>query len=273
MKFVTLATHSEGYFEYLQQSCKRHSIDLDIIGWGMEFQGWVWRLNLIKEYYQSLNPDDIVCFIDAYDVIILRNAAEIEKTFINMNARIVIAEDFNINPMKEIAARFIHFGTCNNVRVNAGTYIGYVRDVLWMVNAICAINDCESNTKLDDQKMITNLCKQIPIRFTIDTDKDIFLCTSYKSGMAMADISIDKQKVLYYKNTSMPCILHGAGKANIDDIIHALGYKIQQPTYSHEYNKEPFHQVMLGIICLIIIMIIGICTYYIVQKYNKAIKL
>jgi len=267
MKFVTVATHSDGYFDFLQQSCERHNIELNVLGWGMKFQGWVWRLNIIKDYYNALDPEEIVCFIDAYDVIILQDASEIEKTFKNMNARIVIAQDVNINPVKEIMARFVYFGTCNNVRVNAGTYIGYVKDVLWMMNSICIMNDCDNDTTLDDQKMITDLCKHMPLRFTIDTDKDIFICTSYKSYMELADISVDKQKVLYYKMTATPCILHGAGGAHINDIIKSLGYDIVIKDNKSNHS-EPWYQLLLGMISAIIIIVLGICLYYIIPYFQ-----
>jgi hypothetical protein len=265
MKFVTVATRSDGYFEYLKQSCVRHHIDIHVLGWGEEFQGWVWRLNLIRDYYNTLDPEDIVCFVDAYDVIILRDGTEIEKTFKNMNSRIVIAEDVNVNPIKEIIARFLYFGTCKNVRVNAGTYIGYVKDILWMLNSICILNDCDNDKKLDDQKMITDLCQHMPLRFTIDTDKDIFICTSYKSGMEMANISIDKQKVLYYEKTATPCILHGAGKASINDIISRLGYSIN--TKNESKNSEPYYQVLLGFISAMIIIVFGVCLYFITRYF------
>lgn len=31
---VTVATHNEGYFEYLVESCKRNGAKLEVLGWG-----------------------------------------------------------------------------------------------------------------------------------------------------------------------------------------------------------------------------------------------
>lgn len=34
MRLVTVATHSERYFPYLLESCKRVDAKLDVLGWG-----------------------------------------------------------------------------------------------------------------------------------------------------------------------------------------------------------------------------------------------
>jgi hypothetical protein len=227
MRFVTVATQSAGYFEYLTQSCKRNNIQLDVLGWGMKWSGWVWRIDLVRKYLESLCKNEIVCFIDAYDVIILQDSSVIEKRFLNAYTRIVVAQDFNTFFFKEAVARF-QFGTCKRVRINAGTYIGYVSDILWMINTMCSsnLNDCSKDRTLDDQKMMTQLCSLLPDRFKIDTSRSIFLCISYHGDMCKSGIIVNNQKKLLYKGVADPCILHGAGKANLDGVISSLGYDI-----------------------------------------------
>ncbi len=269
MKFVTVATHSQGYFEYLLQSCKRNNIHLDILGWGMKFNGWVWRLNLIRNYFNSLDPEEIVCFIDAYDVIILQDISEIEKRFKALDSDIVIAEDFNIDPYREILARWFVFGICNDTRINAGTYIGYVKDIVWMMDTICELNDCDGNLKLDDQKMITDLCIQLPLRFHIDKQKDIFLCMCFKTPIHLAEIYVDNQKMLHYKKKYNPCILHGAGGPKLEQIIDLLGYNIEY-NYSEVYIYTPEllkNQLVLAFIFTVVFISLGIILYYLYSKH------
>lgn len=39
------------------------------------------KFKLMKEYVQNLPDDDIVCFVDGYDVIILEPVDKLEKLF------------------------------------------------------------------------------------------------------------------------------------------------------------------------------------------------
>lgn len=78
MKLVTVATHSERYFPYLELSAKRNGHDLVVLGWGEKWQGFAWKFMLMLEYLKTLKPDEIVCFVDAYDVVILEDPKTIE---------------------------------------------------------------------------------------------------------------------------------------------------------------------------------------------------
>jgi len=267
MRFVTVATQSAGYYEYLVQSCKRHNVQLDVLGWGMKWGGWVWRMDLIRKYYESLPPDEIVCFIDAYDVLILQDSSVIEKRFLDTGARIVVAEDFNTDSYDEFIARIFMFGTCQDVRVNAGTYIGYASDILWMLNTMCSLNGCTKDDKLDDQKMMTQLCSLVPYRFHIDTDRRIFLCICYRDDMRLAGITVDNQRQLHYKGMIDPCILHGAGKANLDRLIARLGYDIPvKPTPPKVLWRGTGKQFIITALAMIGIILIGLIVYFIVQQ-------
>ena len=274
MKFVTVVTHSDGYFDFLIQSCQRHNVDLQVLGWGEKFGGWVWRLNMIRDYYKSLDPNEIVCFIDAYDVIILQDSEEIERRFLATKSRFVVAEDFNTDPYEESVARKILFGTCKQVRINAGTYMGYVKELLWMIDAMCEQNDCVNDDKLDDQKMMTQLCNSYPEKFKIDTARNIFLTLCYRNGMELADIRIDDEtEQLVYRDSAYPCILHGAGKANLDDIIKSLGYNItikQTPTsvVQHIY----FRQVIISGVYVAGFMIFFVIAWLLFRSFGSGRK-
>ena len=43
MKFVTVATHNDGYLKWLKESCKRYSANLVILGFGEKWQGYNWK--------------------------------------------------------------------------------------------------------------------------------------------------------------------------------------------------------------------------------------
>ena len=134
MKLITVATHSDGYFPFLMESCKRHnaSSHLTILGWQQKWLGFNWRNNLVLNFLESIpKPDhEVVCFIDAYDVILLKDFETLEETFKNhphsKHAIIV-----SIEQIKSIRAKIgsLYFGKCQGHSINAGCYIGYASNI------------------------------------------------------------------------------------------------------------------------------------------------
>jgi len=53
LHIVTVANHSEYYFQYLVESCKKCGKELDILGYGEEWKGFNWRLTLIINYLKK----------------------------------------------------------------------------------------------------------------------------------------------------------------------------------------------------------------------------
>lgn len=272
--FVTVATKSSGYFDVLMQSCVRHGIDLHVLGWNEKWGGWVWRLDLILDHYRqiaSYDPDAIICFVDAYDVVFLQSAFEIESRFLSFNQPIVVAEDHNMNPLSEIYAKIFLFGMCRSRRVNAGTYMGYAKDLVELLTELKALS---SSISTDDQRLLTLVCQNnatrsnhISQRIAIDTDRSIFLCMRYKNGPYMAGIKIDeKDRALYYSSSNIrPCILHGAGNADLDSTILMLGYVGSHTSYRHVrhirrlINNNKIATLILLILILILIYIFISC--------------
>jgi uncharacterized LabA/DUF88 family protein len=77
LHLVTVATHKDGYFDYLVESCKRNGKDVKVLGYEEKWQGFNWRFTLILDYLKKLNKNDIVCVIDGYDVLCTRNLNEL----------------------------------------------------------------------------------------------------------------------------------------------------------------------------------------------------
>ena len=73
LHIVTVATDSQYYFPYLVESCKRNGKELEVLGMGEVWQGFNWKYVKMMEYLKTLPTDDIVCFVDGYDVVCCRN--------------------------------------------------------------------------------------------------------------------------------------------------------------------------------------------------------
>ena len=97
LHIVTVATESKFYLPYLVESCKKNGKELEILGFGEKWQGFTWRFKLMIDYLENININDIVCFIDGYDVICTRNLNELKENFIKLknetNSKIIVGYD------------------------------------------------------------------------------------------------------------------------------------------------------------------------------------
>lgn len=235
MKLVTVATQSDGYFPYLMMSCKRHGIKLDVLGWGEKWQGWMWRMRMVRNYLDSCRDDEPVCFIDAYDVIILQPLDVLEQKFETMipktHESIVIAQDI-AQPTVIEAMAVIMFGRCKGLRINAGTYIGRAIVIRKILDMLCAKGAC-NNPKTDDQVLMTKLCASIPDALHIDANQEIFLTIANHRrninfdafGIEIGDDHILRLMRKNKKNT-VPCILHGPAMTRLESVLAKLDYPV-----------------------------------------------
>jgi hypothetical protein len=58
---------------------------------------FVWRFKLMIDYLEKLDENDIVCFVDGYDVICTRNLNELVDEFVKIknktNCKIIVGYD------------------------------------------------------------------------------------------------------------------------------------------------------------------------------------
>ncbi len=226
MKVVTVATKSDKYFESLVDSCKRFNYELVVLGWNQKWGGFTWRFDLFQEYLYTLPEEEIVCFIDAYDVIMLRDSKIMEERFKKSGKRVIFAWDNCQDPILEQKNVEI-FGSCKGKRINAGTYIGYSKDILRMIQESCKMYDCKDRYA-NDQKNLNKYCSKVDY-IHADTDREIFLIINegYDTKILPGKfgITFDKDNKLVFKNKYTPCVLHAPGQTNINAIVKQMGLK------------------------------------------------
>jgi len=282
LHIVTVATESKYYFPYLIESCKRHGKELEVLGYGEIWKGFNWRFKLIIDYLKKLPKDDIVCFIDGYDVLCVRDLNEMKKIFLEKRNKtgceiIIGINDFNNNYIYNLAA-YIYFGKCNNSYINAGAYIGYVNDLLKIINEIHKMN---SKDDADDQILITEYCNKGNNNIYIDNNFELFvtlLCPLIEIDQYL-EISEDT-KVIKYKS-EQPFFIHANGYGYLDRIIMRLGYSIELNKIKNElfYNfleKKVFLYVYMilknNIILIIFIILLFLLFFYISKNHKKIMK-
>lgn len=216
MRVVTVATKSDGYFPYLVQSCRRYGIKLDVLGWDTEWKGFNHRLHLIQEFLETLHDNEIVLFIDAYDVIFTRDIAMLEWEYKQKAAdRVAIAVE-DMRALSATAYNYVVFGRCTGKALNAGTYMGYVHLIKDMLRAV------DSKKKHgDDQRAITDLCRKQSETFYLDEESAWFLVSGGDTLVHDAIQFVNGELTYHGKR---PYLLHCPGNRDMTPYLAALGY-------------------------------------------------
>jgi hypothetical protein len=247
VKLITVVTHDDGYLYWLEKSCKRFNIKLIKLGYGEKWLGFSWRFKLMIDYLKSLDPNELVIFIDAYDVIMLKPLDDIEEYYNNIikmtNKKIIMSEDKGINTIYEPFNK-LYFGSCKDIRINAGSYLGKAYDILEILNKL-KFNDSD-----DDQKLFTTYFNSNPGDVYIDTDNIFFLTRPSQLNNILNDKHIKiKNNELTYMN-SKPFFIHGSSNTYMHELILKLGYKISNKEideiiykYNNTVNKKKIYYI------------------------------
>ena len=99
---------------------------------GMDF---IQKLNETNKVIQNLPDNDILLFIDCYDIMINSNMNEVLNKFKSFNCDLLISAELVCFPdyLQEKMDKTPPFNIKNKYP-NAGGYIGYVKDVKKMMN-------------------------------------------------------------------------------------------------------------------------------------------
>jgi len=275
LHIVTVATESKFYFPYLVESCKRNGTNLVVLGFGEKWLGFNWRLKKMMEFLKTIPDNDVVCFLDGYDILCTRNLYQLIPKFLKIkketDCKIIVGSDQHYTLLKYWAK--LTYGECDKKLINAGNYIGYKKDLLKIIEHIYLNNPDDAN---DDQLLLTKYCVHNPSLFHIDTKSEIFLV--YMNPFTdVQDITV-RNKSIYYKNQN-PFFVHTPG-GFLDKLIIDLGYKydynknIKDDIYKKVFGFSIFNQLKNGIHLLIIplLLILGIwlCYIYIIRNNNKS---
>jgi hypothetical protein len=216
MKLITVATDNQGYFPWLMLSCKKYGVTPEILGWGQKWQGFNWRNKLMIEYLDQLPEKEVVCFIDAYDMIVINDIRRLEAEFIKFNKEtgyeFVVGCEHIMNAFSKVFA-VAKFGRCKGVNINAGMYMGYAGKVRSVLNSIFLGNN---NYTADDQVLLTAYCRNYSNEVYIDCGQRFFI-SIVKPYMNIDNVIDVRQSNAFF--------LHGNCFTRLDNIIVSLGYK------------------------------------------------
>jgi len=236
MHIVTVATHSQYYFPYLVESCKRNGSELVVLGFGEKWLGFNWRYKKMVEYLSTLPKEEVVCFVDGYDVICTRNLNELESEFYKIKqknkCKMVVGHEkaylFNIIGQ-------YYFGKCKNTNLNSGTYIACAGE---MKNIIQKIYELNPNDNADDQVLMTKYCKQSNDLY-IDEKNELFLTLSNALYDVNKHVTYEKGELIY--QNQHPFFIHASSYGNMDNIVETLEYgkcSVRYELYNNFFDKK-----------------------------------
>ncbi len=250
LHIVTVSTDIKYYMPYLIESVKKHNNELTILGLNMKWLGFNWRYKMMKEHLSKLPEDDIVCFCDGYDVLCVRDLNEMIDEFNRIKnetkCKIIYSIDSGLGQFKPYTSLYFTSKLTTNM-INAGLYIGNVKDLLEMYNILFTYS---SEDYLDDQMLLNKFYQMNPGVIYIDKKSELFytLCEyniyikikNFFLGkpddlIRFVDIKDDK---LYSINKTRPFFIHGCVNGYLNTIIKKLGYKIDHKDNNPTQNMN-----------------------------------
>ncbi len=199
----TVASKKHNNLDKLIQSCQQHQIDLQILGMKKPYYGNGTKLLRIKEYINKLKEDEIVMFVDAYDVLIVADKEVILQKFLSMQSPLIMSTEKNCHP-RHLIHQYPHSPTPFKY-INAGGFIGYVHNLKTLLKALSPIN-----LMIGDQGQIAAYFLKNQSAFTLDYHCNLFLSLFCVNK---AEVEIDSHKVHCYTTNTDPCVIHANGKS------------------------------------------------------------
>ncbi len=221
LHLCTCASHHVKNLDQLLHSCNEQGIELDIVGMGKPFSFGM-CLREFKTYLEALPEDDIVLFIDAYDVLILADAETLLEKFHKMQVPYTFSAETNCHPFPHVAN--IHPETASRFKyLNSGSYMGYVAALKQIFEEISPIPD-----ETDDQGLLMVYFLYHPEQMILDTDCELFIPLV---SLDRDDLKLDLQQktVDCLVTKTRPSVIHGNGSSKA----------LYQQVYEELFENDP----------------------------------
>lgn len=120
--------------QYLKQTEKNHNNNIHYIVTD-RWNGYIDQLEYMKRAIDDIPPDDIICFIDGYDVLVNSDNEDILNKFKSYDCDFLIGAELNCYPeYYKTRMDGINQNTDNFYKyINSGGYIGYNKTIKHML--------------------------------------------------------------------------------------------------------------------------------------------
>ena len=203
----TVATDLEKA-KILTSSAKHNKIKLHVLGAKSEWTGGDvksgpgggQKINLLKKELYKHEDNDVILFVDGYDVCINDVVDNIANAYMKFHSRTVFAAEKNCWPDSSLKDSFVATEFGNNY-LNSGCYISTVAELKKLLAD--EILDSEDDQLYFQKKYLSG---EFDIR--LDTHTNLFQCVAQDEDYIIID---DNLKIQNTETKNIPRILHGNG--------------------------------------------------------------
>lgn len=248
LRLVAVATSERSELTRLKQSATALGWTVDVLGLGDKWEGLGSKITYLTEYLKDVPCNDLVLFLDAYDVMLLSTATEIRERFESFKRPIVIGAELGCAPDEGMKVLYPKPKRGQNFfYVNSGTYIGYANDIRDMLAEISAdIADHHSFTgaskhRLDDQRWFTRHYIRNQNSVAMDVDGVMFHTLHDVEPTQIQVVPERTGVVLSSITETQPCAIHGNGNGitTFHDISRRLVEANWPPNSSMDATASP----------------------------------
>jgi len=237
-KVITVATVS-AKADNLVLSAHNHGIEVEMLGVGEAWQGGVMadgpggghKVHYLRSRLRNIDDNDIIMFVDGYDVVINDNQETLITRFKQFGADVVFGAEPILWPDSSIADQFPEVHTRNRF-LNSGGFIGRASVIKEMLRGDIGKGD-------DDQLWYQQIFLSKKFNIKLDVENYIFQCVSATANA----LSVSPNNQVYNRETGCySCVLHGNGgeqdkKAYKTLVNQLLNKGSVVPVNLSKYNK------------------------------------
>ena len=263
IKFYTVATKEHDGLDRLIESAEYYGIHLNVLGldagWTdgdvarLENPGGGQKINILKKELEKLNDDDVIFFVDGYDVIFMTGTEEIEKKWKDAECKVLFGAEKVLWPDRSIEDRFPEKNESYRF-LNSGNFMGEVGEL----KRITAEELSDSD---DDQLYYQLKFLSGDFDFKLDYKANIFQCIAFcadsEESLNMSfqkELKIENNRIKNIEHDSFPCSFHGNGskeqKIKHNWFCNYLGGRRNGGEATLNAQKNVFFGVPKVLICL-----------------------
>ncbi|WP_417769775.1 glycosyltransferase domain-containing protein [Stappia sp.] len=209
LRFVTLASHEGAGLVRYRASLARFGITPDIVWTGKPYPGHLAAMRLLGAHLSALPAEDIVVFTDGFDVVLIRDPAELLAAYRVFDADIVLSAEPGFTwklPGRFAASRRYPKGEGRSGMyryLNSGGYVGKAGALAAM------LADLDYATGVDcDQTLFNKWFLENPGRAALDHDLEIFASSACQSGLERKLYRCDGAQLVNTRTGGRPFFFH-----------------------------------------------------------------
>jgi hypothetical protein len=288
---VTVANKSDGYYEILKKSCIRNGCTLITLGFGEKWGGFIWKYKKMREFLKTLNPTDIVIFVDGFDVIMVDHIDNFITCYNKFNKSIILSITNDLEIIKYFAKKMFNTIKYNGSEywICSGLYVGKAADLTQMFDLM----NIDSTNLNDDQLLLTKFVNENPKfsneKIALDTKMELFTNVArpeikdwiIKNTQSPLKLTYKNGKIINEFNKST-IFLHGPGSINLKPYISQLGYTDIPDISTYSNSRVGFYSNLfienltsedwLTYICCFLIFIFVIILIILINKSRSRKK-